>query len=85
MPERPSALTIPEVTVCCRPNGLPMAMTKSPTWSFEESARAISAGNLPSVTFRTATSERSSAPTTSAFSSISSTSVIVISLAFLIT
>ena len=33
MPERPSPLTMPEVTVCCRPKGLPMATTKSPTSS----------------------------------------------------
>ena len=45
MPERPSALTIPEVTVCCRPKGLPIAITKSPTWSLDESARLISAGS----------------------------------------
>ena len=31
IPLRPSALTIPEVTVCPSPKGLPMAMTKSPT------------------------------------------------------
>ncbi len=27
MPVRPSALTMPAVTVCCSPNGLPMATT----------------------------------------------------------
>ena len=85
MPVRPSALTMPEVTVCWRPKGLPIAITKSPTWSFEESARCISAGSAASLTRTTATSERSSAPTTSALSSTSSISVTVISVAFLTT
>ena len=40
MPERPSPLTMPEVTVCCRPKGLPMATTKSPTSSRVESPSA---------------------------------------------
>src|ERR1700677_3943062 len=31
MPVRPSALTMPTVTVCCKPNGLPIATTQSPT------------------------------------------------------
>ena len=35
--ERP-ALTIPEVTVSGRLNGLPIATTSSPTWAVEESA-----------------------------------------------
>src|ERR1700739_1177089 len=30
---RPSALTIPAVTVLGRPNGLPTAITLSPTWT----------------------------------------------------
>ena len=38
--ERPSPLTIPEVTVFCSPKGLPIATTKSPTSSREESPSA---------------------------------------------
>ena len=38
MPERPSALTMPEVTVWPRPKGLPIATTKSPTSARSESA-----------------------------------------------
>ena len=32
-----SALTTPTLTVCARPNGLPIAMTKSPCWIWVES------------------------------------------------
>src|SRR5579859_6697184 len=38
---RPTALTIPAVTVSGRLNGLPIATTASPTWALEESANAI--------------------------------------------
>lgn len=41
-PLRPKALTIPEVTVCPKPNGLPIAIAKSPTRSLSESATLIS-------------------------------------------
>jgi hypothetical protein len=34
MPLRPIAETMPEVTVWVKPNGLPMATTKSPTRSW---------------------------------------------------
>src|SRR6266566_8315943 len=36
---RPTALTIPSVTLLCSPSGLPMAITMSPTTSFEESPK----------------------------------------------
>ena len=81
MPDRPSALTMPEVTVCCRPNGLPIATTKSPTRTEAESARLMSVGSVPSLILMTATSEPASAPTSSACSSRSSSSVTVISCA----
>jgi hypothetical protein len=35
--ERPLALMMPAVTVCCRPNGEPMASTQSPTLTLSES------------------------------------------------
>ena len=38
---RPTALTIPWVTVSGRLNGLPIATTGSPTWAAEESANGI--------------------------------------------
>jgi hypothetical protein len=37
---RPSALTIPSVTLDCSPSGLPIARATSPTWRWEESAKA---------------------------------------------
>ena len=81
MPERDRPLMIPEVTVCCRPKGLPMATTKSPTSDLAESPSATC--DRPSgLTFRTATSEGVSLPTTSALRSRPSCSVTVISLAF---
>ncbi|MNV28791.1 hypothetical protein D3C71_1199940 [compost metagenome] len=44
MPLRPTAETMPEVTVWLKPNGLPMATTKSPTrsWSLLPSGSAVS-------------------------------------------
>ncbi|MCW0422740.1 hypothetical protein NB713_000683 [Xanthomonas sacchari] len=42
MPLRPIAETMPEVTVWVKPNGLPMAATKSPTRSLSLSPRRIS-------------------------------------------
>src|SRR6056297_50804 len=80
MPERPRALTMPEVTVCPRPNGLPIATTKSPTSAREESAISSwvrrSAGILSN-----AMSVAGSAPITSASKLRSSCSVTVISSA----
>ncbi len=42
MPLRPTAETMPEVTVWVKPNGLPMATTKSPTRNLLLSASLIS-------------------------------------------
>ncbi len=43
MPLRPTAETMPEVTVWLKPNGLPMATTKSPTrsWSLLPSLMSV--------------------------------------------
>ena len=38
-PDLPRALTIPDVTVCPIPKGLPIATTKSPTLNFSESEK----------------------------------------------
>ena len=43
---RPLALTMPAVTVCSRPKGLPIATTQSPTRMFDESP-SLSAGISP--------------------------------------
>ena len=66
IPVRPRALTIPMVTVCFRPNGLPMAKTRSPTRACEESAIGI-VGRLVASTFNTAISVFASVPTSFAF------------------
>ena len=74
---RPSALTIPEVTVWPTPNGLPIASTTSPTWSASVSPKVI-AGSRSRLIFSTATSVSGSAPTTLARAlrpSASSTSI----------
>ena len=42
----PLALTIPAVTVCSKPNGLPMAITQSPTSNWLELPRRAK-GRLP--------------------------------------
>src|SRR5437879_2210711 len=55
---RPTALTIPIVTVWLRPNGLPMASTYSPTWSLSESAQGMVGRPVPS-TLATSTKFRS--------------------------
>ena len=39
--ERPSALTMPAVTVCWNPNGLPIAMATWPTRTRDESPKRI--------------------------------------------
>ena len=41
--ERPLALMMPAVTVCCRPKGEPMASTQSPTFILSESP-SVAAG-----------------------------------------
>ena len=43
---RPVALTMPWVTVCGSPNGLPMASTTSPTCSRSERPRLITGSGL---------------------------------------
>ena len=73
-PERPSAETMPEVTVWPSPNGLPIAIEKSPTRSASESAQGSSV--RPSASMRsTATSASGSVPTSVAGSSRPSASV----------
>src|SRR2546430_2166935 len=54
IPERDKPLMIPEVTVCCRPKGLPIATTKSPTSDLAESPSATCA-RPPALPLRTAT------------------------------
>src|SRR4051794_28501162 len=64
---RPSALTTPVVTVPDRPNGLPIATTPSPTFTFEESANVSGWSLLDDTDTRiTAMSLDASAPTTRA-------------------
>ena len=62
-PVRPSAETMPEVTVWPRPNGSPTATTKSPTRSFDESATG-SAVSFSAGICSTAISESGSVPST---------------------
>src|SRR5438309_7151596 len=78
---RPTALTIPIVTVWLRPKGLPMASTYSPTWSLSESAQGMTGRSLAS-TWMTAMSVLGSVPTTLALSSRLSESRTRISSAF---
>ena len=65
MPLRPTAETMPLVTVWLKPNGLPMATTKSPTLSWSLLARVIavrpSAGIRISATSVSASEPRNSA------------------------
>src|SRR5438270_423321 len=61
--KRSLALTMPLVTVCSRPNGLPMAITGSPTSRRSESPNGSAGRLLPSI-FSSATSVRGSSPTT---------------------
>ena len=60
---RPSALTMPLVTVWPTPKGLPMASTWSPTCSASESPRVIT-GSLSRSIFSTARSLSGSVPIT---------------------
>ena len=59
---RPVALTMPVVTVRSRPNGLPMAITGSPTWSWVESPSGIT-GRPVASTLSSARSVLGSRPT----------------------
>ena len=62
---RSTALTIPEVTVCSSPKGLPIAIAVWPTCSAWLSARAAGLAFVPLRSiFTTATSVLWSAPTT---------------------
>src|SRR5437667_3640037 len=61
MPPRPTALMIPIVTVCRRPNGLPIANTTSPARALSLSAK-LTAGRLFSSIFNSATSVPGSVP-----------------------
>src|SRR5690349_23426413 len=58
---RPRALMMPRVTVELKPNGLPIARTKSPTCSFSYSAHLTEGRSLASI-FTTARSVLGSAP-----------------------
>ena len=71
---RPTAETMPEVTVWPTPNGLPTATTKSPTRSWSEFA-SDSAVSFSAGIFISATSVSASEPRNSAFSSRPSASV----------
>src|SRR5881398_1491988 len=77
---RPVALTMPVVTVCSSPNGLPIAITGSPTWRREESPSGITRSPVAS-TFRSAMSVLGSRPRTRPGSSRPSASVTRISVA----
>src|SRR5437773_2214048 len=77
---RPVALTMPVVTVCSSPNGLPIAITGSPTSSRAESPSGIT-GSPVASTFRRAMSVLGSRPRTLAENSRPSASVTRISVA----
>ena len=82
---RPRALTMPAVTEPPRPNGLPMAITQSPTRSALLSPNETEGSGCPASTLSTARSTRVSVPMTFALSVMLSCSVTVISSAFAIT
>ena len=77
---RPVALTMPVVTVCSRPKGLPIAITGSPTWSCAESPSGTT-GSPRASTFRRARSVFGSRPRTFAGHSRPSESLTLISVA----
>ncbi|CAB4560470.1 unannotated protein [freshwater metagenome] len=58
-----SAETIPSVTVLAKPSGAPIATTRSPTFTFEESANAIGVNEIGASTLITAKSLIGSVPT----------------------
>ena len=72
-PERPSAETMPEVTVWPKPKGLPIASTMSPTRSVSEEPKVV-AGRSVASTCSTARSVSGSLPTTLASSFLPSES-----------
>ena len=59
---RPTALTMPSVTVWLSWNGLPTASTHSPTFSFDESPHGMTGRPFASI-FSSATSVIGSVPT----------------------
>ena len=67
--KRSLALTIPVVTVWSRPNGLPIAITGSPTWSRSESPSG-STGRVAASILSSARSVGGSVPTTRAACSL---------------
>ena len=83
-PDLPSALTIPEVTVCPIPKGFPIATTKSPTRSFSEFANFKDV-RFFGVIFITAISDAGSAPIREALNSLPSCNLTFISFALAIT
>ena len=70
-PERPSAETMPMVTVWPKPKGLPIASTTSPTRSVSTEPKVIAGRSLAS-TRSTARSVSGSLPTTVASSTLPS-------------
>ena len=74
---RPSALTMPEVTVDWNPNGLPTASTRSPTISWPESPRRATGNPRGPRNDSTAMSWRGSRPTSCASKSRPSSRVTV--------
>src|SRR3954449_8137908 len=54
---RCSALTMPEVTVPCRPSGLPIARTRSPTWTSSLLPTLIAGSGRPTSIFKIASSK----------------------------
>jgi hypothetical protein len=63
---RPSALTMPEVTLPSSPNGEPIATTGSPTAGVASASAQTGTGRSLASTRSTARSEAASTPTTSA-------------------
>ena len=72
---RPSALTIPAVTVCPTPNGLPIAKTQSPTFKLSGCANVMAGKPLASMR-NTARSVSGSDPITRAGSVLPSDNAI---------
>ena len=79
-PVRPSAETMPLVTVWLKPNGLPIASTTSPTRSVSDEPKVM-AGRFSESTRSTARSVSGSLPTSFARSFLPSASVTSISSA----
>ncbi len=82
---RSSAETMPTVTVPPKPNGLPIAITQSPTRKVSESPNGTAGSGLSAFTFKTAISVLASRPITSASSFVPSAKLAVISSASAIT